>query len=107
MSTLGPVVRYPSGLLGLHPSGVPSGCRGRIRERSRLEWRLADGGDPLALVERFLTEHGLPVADLSRQRSVIEHDTESICGAAVLLCGGTHGPPSPAPAVPDVVVIVY
>jgi len=87
----------------------------------RIEWRLADGGDPAALVEDFLAGYGLAVRDLTgrgRHRSA-----DRICGAALMISAagaaqlvtaagaaqpaGPAGPVSPAPAVPDVVAVVY
>ncbi|MEV4132010.1 chorismate-binding protein [Dactylosporangium sp. NPDC049742] len=88
--------------MDLHPPGSDPACRPHIWERSRLEWRSGDGGDPLQLLEAFLADAGLPVSDVSRSRTV----TGGVCGAAVLLA-----PPSavasPAPGVPDLVAVVY
>ncbi|MGI5182854.1 chorismate-binding protein [Dactylosporangium sp. CA-152071] len=102
MSPLGPVVGYWPGTVDLHPPGSEPACRPHVWERSRLEWRSRDGGDPLQLLEAFLVDAGLPVSDVSRSRTV----TDGVCGAAVLLA-----PPSavasPAPGVPDLVAVVY
>ncbi|GAB3839944.1 chorismate-binding protein [Dactylosporangium cerinum] len=102
MSTLGPVVGCRPGLVELHPPGSASSCIPHLWERSRLEWHSRDGGDPLSILTAFLTAAGLPVNDVSRSRTV----TDTLCGAAVLLA-----PPSrvasPAPAVPDLVAVVY
>jgi para-aminobenzoate synthetase component 1 len=92
--------------------GVPSGCRGRIHEHSRVEWRVSDGGDPAAVLSGFLAELGRPVDDLSRPAEFRHAD---LCGVAVLvsadaaavLSGARPGPPSPAPAVPDLIAIGY
>ncbi|GIH04072.1 hypothetical protein Rhe02_21390 [Rhizocola hellebori] len=68
----------------------------------RLEWRVGDPGDPAVLAEEFLTEHGALRGD-------------PICGASVLISaaasavmiGGPKGAPTPAPAVPDMALVVY
>lgn len=96
--------------------GIPARCRDQAWERSRLEWRLGESGDPAALVEEFLARHGLPVGDLSGSGQDGSAGTpHEICGAALFvsaaggaaMIGGSPGSPSPAPAVPDVVVVVY
>jgi para-aminobenzoate synthetase component 1 len=150
--------------------GAPPRCAGRIWERSRLEWRLGDPGDPAALVEAFLAAAGLPVTDLASsaprsagdrpqsatgrpevvsalrpgagnfpaadartERTAADrvradrtgdprtapdragHDSAPVCGAALfvsaaaaaVLAGAATGPPGPAPAVPDLVAVVY
>ncbi|GAA1378608.1 chorismate-binding protein [Catellatospora chokoriensis] len=93
--------------------GIPVTCRDQAWERSRLEWRVGDPGDPATLVENFLARHGLPVGDLSGPSLAgLAHE---VCGAALFvsaaggaaMIGGCLGAPSPAPAVPDVVVVVY
>jgi para-aminobenzoate synthetase component 1 len=90
----------------------------------RFEWRVADGGDPAARLEAFLADAGLPVADLSRpatrhpQHPPHEHPPperpHAICGAAVLFTAdagaalaGVPYRPTPIPAVPDLVAVVY
>ncbi|MCX4472323.1 chorismate-binding protein [Micromonospora sp. NBC_01655] len=91
---------------------APAGCRGRLTERDRLHWRLRDGGDPARLVEEFLTAHGLGVDDLTRPAA---HDPAGVCGAALyvsaaagaVLAAAAPGAPSPAPALPDLAVVVY
>ncbi|WP_432825296.1 chorismate-binding protein [Dactylosporangium sp. CA-092794] len=103
MSTLGPVVGYWPETVDLHPPGLPAACRGSVWERSRIEWRVGDGGDPLFLLSAFAASHGVPVSDLGATRRVTD---SSVCGIAVLL-----SPPSvtssPAPSVPDLVAIAY
>ncbi|MFC4017448.1 chorismate-binding protein [Micromonospora sp. GCM10011542] len=92
---------------------APAGCRAGLSERARLQWRRADGGDPAALAEDFLAAHGLPLHDLTRPAPA--HGGSAACGAAVylsatagaLLAGVTPGAPDPAPALPDLVVVVY
>ncbi|MFI7427951.1 chorismate-binding protein [Micromonospora sp. NPDC049836] len=91
---------------------APAGCRARLVERARLEWRLTDGGDPAALAEDFLAAHGVDLRDLARPA---RHDPDGVCGAALYLSaaagayavGGPTGAPTPAPALPDLVVAVY
>jgi para-aminobenzoate synthetase component 1 len=93
------------------PPGCPPACGPRLRERDRLQWRLGDPGDPAALVTEFLAEHGLPVRDLA----VPARDTHDDSGAALhvsaaagaRMTGGAEGAASPAPAVPDLVAVVY
>lgn len=92
---------------------APPGCRDALVERARLQWRPADGGDPAKLVEEFLAAHGLPLDDLARPAP--EHIPDGPCGAALyvsaaagaLLAGAPPGPPNPAPALPEVAVVVY
>jgi para-aminobenzoate synthetase component 1 len=94
--------------------GMPTECAGRVREQARLEWRVSDGGDPAALVAAFLAAEGLPVADLARATQG-NHLARRVCGAALLvsaaagarMAGAPVGPPGPAPAVPDLVAVVY
>lgn len=95
------------------PAGTPSQCHAGREEFARFEWRLADGGDPAALVEEFCIAAGLPAADLTRPG---EHRTDRpLCGVALLvsasagavMIGGEPGPSSPIPAVPDLVAVAY
>ena len=96
----------------MNAPAAPAGCRGRLVERARLEWRPAHGGDPAALAEQFLTAHGLSVADLARPAA---HRPDGICGAALyvsaaagaLTTAAPPGAPTPAPALPDLVAVVY
>ncbi|MFC4149717.1 chorismate-binding protein [Micromonospora mangrovi] len=91
---------------------APAGCRGRLVERARLQWWPADGGDPAALAQEFLVTHGVDVTDLGRPA---RHDPDGVCGAAfylsaaagALAVGAPPGPPSPVPALPELVVVVY
>ncbi|NBE79437.1 anthranilate synthase component I family protein [Micromonospora sp. NEAU-HG-1] len=91
---------------------APTDCRHNLTERDRLHWRVRDGGDPARLVEEFLTAHGLGVDDLTRPAT---HDPGGVCGAAVyvsaaagaVMAAGAPGAPSPAPALPDLAVVVY
>ncbi|MFI7307135.1 chorismate-binding protein [Micromonospora aurantiaca] len=93
--------------------GAPPGCRRRIVETARLHWSIGDGGDPADLAQRFLAAHGIDRADLTRPG---RHDPGTgVCGAALYLSaaagayaiGVSPGAPSPAPALPDLVVVVY
>jgi para-aminobenzoate synthetase component 1 len=85
-------------------------------EHARLEWRVDQGGDPADLVEDFLAAHGLPVGALGRLGAgQVDHDSTGVCGSALYVSAAAGarmaaaplGPPSPAPAVPDVVAVVY
>ncbi|MEU3457609.1 chorismate-binding protein [Micromonospora sp. NPDC006766] len=93
--------------------GAPADCRERLAERARLQWRTADGGDPAALAQEFLTAHGIALDDLARPAT---HDPHGgVCGAALYLstaagahaAGGPPGAPTPVPALPELVVVVY
>ncbi|WP_200214417.1 chorismate-binding protein [Micromonospora coerulea] len=105
----------PTGVETLPPvliPGAPDGCRDRLVERARLQWRCGDGGDPATLAQDFLTGHGIAVTDLGRPA---RHDPDGVCGAALylsaaagaLLAGGAPGTATPVPALPDLVVVVY
>ncbi|MEV7229962.1 chorismate-binding protein [Polymorphospora sp. NPDC051019] len=84
-----------------------------LRERSRLEWRITDGGDPTRLLEDFLAHAGLPVRDLTAPPRTPGPDEPA--GATVYLSaaaaahaiGAPTGPASPVPAVPDLVAVVH
>ena len=120
----------PFGLVPLSTGdapGIPDAWRGRLAEVERLEWRVGDGGDPGDLVERFLSEAGLPAGDLSAGDPDMSASGVSgsgsdeaagaggVVGAALLLgadacariAGLATGRPSPAPAVPDLVAVTY
>ncbi|MFI7576950.1 chorismate-binding protein [Micromonospora sp. NPDC049497] len=92
---------------------APAGCRRTLAERARWEWRPADGGDPAVRAQEFLAAHGLPLHDLARPAGV--HDPDGPCGAALYvsaaagaaLAGGPTGAANPAPALPEVAVVVY
>jgi len=92
-----------------------------------LTWWLRSGGDPALLLADFLADAGLSSPDLSDlagtghdYRSDISvtrerHAGEPVCGAAVLvsaagcaaLAGAPPGPPSPVPAIPDLLAVVF
>ncbi|MEU6204932.1 chorismate-binding protein [Micromonospora musae] len=92
---------------------APAGCRRTLVERARWQWRPSDGGDPAADVQEFLAAHGLPLDDLARPAP--EHHPDGPCGAALyvsaaagaLLTGAPAGAPTPAPALPEIAVVVY
>jgi para-aminobenzoate synthetase component 1 len=99
---------------------APTGCGGRLAERSRLEWRLASGADPAQVLTDFLADAGLssptrPELDGKDSARQNQHLDDSSCGAVVLLsaaacaviAGTPAGPPTPAPAVPDLVAVVF
>jgi para-aminobenzoate synthetase component 1 len=132
MSRFNPVVQRRTVTVSDRPPGAPAVCHKRLQELDRFEWRSPDGyrpgpdrprpdraaripagpgqGGPVEdLLEAFLAGHGLPVRDLSRPG---HHDPDaSVCGAAVLLAAGAGtdpgAPAGPAPAVPDLVAVVY
>ncbi|WP_433384264.1 chorismate-binding protein [Micromonospora sp. KLBMP9576] len=99
--------------VGVDAPAAPAGCRRTLVERARWQWRPADGGDPAAQVELFLAAHGLPMHDLARPAT--GHDPSGVCGAALYvsaaagatLVGANPGAANPAPALPEVVVVVY
>ncbi|WP_116072370.1 chorismate-binding protein [Asanoa ferruginea] len=119
MSNFGPigVETLPQPATGF--AGVAATCTLRIRERSRMEWRSTEGGDPAQHLEDFLTADGLNVRSFSSprlSRSVAKSEAISVCGAAILISAAgaaamlKRGPvakPTPAPAVPDLAVVVY
>lgn len=87
-------------------------------ERSRLEWRLADGGDPAALVEDFLAGHGFAVRDFSaggagrRPGHAPGPGAPSAtlfvsAAAGAYLAGAAVGAATPTPGVPDLVAVVW
>ncbi|GAA3749376.1 hypothetical protein GCM10022225_37060 [Plantactinospora mayteni] len=98
------------------PPGAPAGCAPRLVEHDRLQCRADGPDDPATLLEEFLAGHGLPVRDLTRP-GVHRPDgpAGTVCGAAVFvsaaagarMVGAAASPASPAPAVPDLVAVVY
>jgi para-aminobenzoate synthetase component I len=94
----------------------PAACVGRLREHRRFTWSVRDGGDCAELVTAFLSDNGLPVRDLRRTADGQHpYGRLRVCGAALYvsaaagayLAGAPAGRPSPVPAVPDVVAVVY
>jgi para-aminobenzoate synthetase component 1 len=91
---------------------------GALRECARLEWWLTDGEEPTAVLTSFLDQYGLtsPTAEYSvTLRESASFPDNGVTGAVVLLsaaacaaiAGVAPGAPTPAPAVPDLVAIVY
>jgi para-aminobenzoate synthetase component I len=86
-----------------------------VWERSRLEWRLGDRGDPAKLAADFLARHNLVPHSSSPVVTHGDHVKAEICGATLfmsaaagaVIVGAAPGAPSPVPAVPDLVVVVY
>ncbi|MFI7606453.1 chorismate-binding protein [Micromonospora sp. NPDC049366] len=113
MRKIGPdvVETLPRGVVDV--PAAPSGCRRTLVERDRWQWRPGDGGDPAATAQEFLATHGLALDDLARPAG--GHDPADACGAALyvsaaagaLLAGAPSGAANPAPALPEVVVVVY
>ncbi|GLZ79197.1 hypothetical protein Afil01_40040 [Actinorhabdospora filicis] len=100
--------------LSAHPPAVPSACRDRLRVRTTWSWRSGDGGDPADLLAQVLSEHGLATGPFTDSHT--PHDRSgALCGAALLvsaaagaaMVGGSPGKPTPAPAIPDIAVVVY
>ncbi|MFD1325613.1 chorismate-binding protein [Micromonospora sonneratiae] len=97
------------------PAAVPHSCAASLRERTRLQWWIGDGGDPAQLVADFLAEHALPGPTGLLPATPARHGHLDVCGAALFvsaaagarMIGAPTGPPSPAPAVPDLVAVVY
>jgi para-aminobenzoate synthetase component I len=96
--------------------GAPASCLGRHRPSSVFRWSTADGGDPAELVAGYLSDNGLPVRDLGRTVNQLHPvGAGTPCGAALyvsaaagsVMAGAPVGPPSPVPAIPDVVAVMY
>lgn len=80
------------------------------REIARFEWRLGQPGDPAVLVQRFLAGHGLPVRELAHSRWPRSGRWATLlisAAAAAYTIGAPTGAATPAPAVPDVVAVVW
>ncbi|GAA1819667.1 anthranilate synthase component I family protein [Planosporangium flavigriseum] len=82
-------------------------------EVARLEWWLGDGGDPATLIEEFLAKHGLLGEDLRDAGRQGSGDADG-CAAQLFISAAASArmidhdsPPSPAPAVPDVVIVIH
>lgn len=84
-------------------------------ERSRWEWRHTDGGDPATLVEDFLADNGIAVRNLAAAGPGSAAPTAGgvsatlfvSAAAGAYLAGAPTGATSPAPAVPDLVAVVW
>jgi para-aminobenzoate synthetase component I len=120
VTTVHPLGRSAWGVLF---DNAPTSCSDRLAERSRLEWRIGSDGDPALLLAGFLADAGLsrpgfdpaPDSFLDKTSHLSTWWDGQVCGAAVLvsaagcaaMVGAPPGPPSPAPAVPDLVAVVY
>ncbi|MFY1692246.1 chorismate-binding protein [Plantactinospora sp. WMMB782] len=98
------------------PPGAPASCVPRLVEHDRLQYPADGPDDPATLLQEFLAGHGLPVRDLTRPGThPPDAPAGTVCGAAVFvsaaagarMAGAPAGPASPAPAVPDLVAVVY
>ncbi|HLT11737.1 MAG TPA: anthranilate synthase component I family protein [Micromonosporaceae bacterium] len=105
--------------------GISITERNYVWERSRLEWRVGEPGDPADLAAAFLHGFGLGLlSDSDRSDGLVRplaHGTagraraDGILGASLfvsaaagaVMAGGDPGRPSPCPAVPDLVVALY
>jgi para-aminobenzoate synthetase component 1 len=77
-----------------------------VREVERLEWRLGDGGDPLAVLASYLADAGLG-PDGRGGRGVTGAAVLVSAAAGAVAAGGPAGAPTPCPAVPDVVAVLH
>jgi para-aminobenzoate synthetase component I len=97
------------------PVAAPQICADQLRERSRLEWRRRDGGDPAGVVEDFLADAGLPVRNLAAAPPAADHSPGTVCGATLFvsaaagagLAGAPPGTADPTGTVPDMVAVVW
>jgi para-aminobenzoate synthetase component I len=90
--------------------GMVTPGAGAPPEVARLEWWHGDGGDPAALVTDFLDKYGLAgcgFAQDARERAGAYRAQVFLSAAACAQMVGRGGPPTPAPAVPDVAVVVH
>ncbi|MCA1822675.1 MAG: chorismate-binding protein [Frankia sp.] len=97
------------------PPRVPARWRDSLVECARWEWRVAQGGNPHGLLETFLREHGLPVAELAARAQGVGA-AGGVVGAAILV-GAAAIAPDVASAlgtprrtcaeVPDAVAVIY
>jgi para-aminobenzoate synthetase component 1 len=77
-------------------------------EGTRFEWRVGDSGDPASLVSDFLGRHGLGLPGRTRAvDGVIGASLHISAAAGAAMIDGAAGAPSPCPAVPDVVAVIY
>jgi para-aminobenzoate synthetase component 1 len=86
---------------------MPSEWGGRVREVDRLEWRLGDGGDPLALVAAFLAGAGLGLGSADTGSEVSGAALFVSAAAGAVAAGEPPGAPTPCPQVPDVVAVLH
>ena len=86
------------------PPGRPGLWRGPLRELERVQWRVDDGGDPVALLSGFLAEHGLAGEPRTQRGGTGIALLAGATGCARL--GGTPtGRSSPVPAVPEIAAV--
>ncbi len=82
-----------------------------MRECARLEWRVGDGGDPAVIASSFLARYGLgvPVCEpsLTERDGVLGAALFVSAAAGASMIGVRSGVSSPAPAVPDLAIVVY
>jgi para-aminobenzoate synthetase component I len=86
-------------------------------ERSRLEWRVSDSGDPAQVAADYLAAHGLglPLAAVGQTPTTERHCDRLTCGAAIFvsahgaasMVSTIVGSTSPAGPVPDLVIVIY
>jgi para-aminobenzoate synthetase component 1 len=105
-----PVVR----IFHCTPNGGFPGCR----EYDRMEWRIGDGGDAITVATRFLEKYrlGLPMMSSHRHEEIahgyrrpekgVEATLFLSAAAAAHAIGAPVGAPSPAPDIPDLVIVV-
>jgi para-aminobenzoate synthetase component 1 len=107
---------YPVGVSAAHTLSdiAHASLTGRLAERARLEWWVTCGGDPAQVLTDFLADAGLsrpglggtgPNNSVRRNEPVAAVLISAAAGAA--MAGAPTGPPSPVPAVPDLVAVVF
>jgi para-aminobenzoate synthetase component 1 len=119
MSSLEAIAADARFLVTQRLSSTPTRCHHRLSEIGRYEWRIGDSVEWTRSLEHFLSSFDLLAGDLTYGNSAVmsgDMSAHSACGAMVLIsaAAGAHmggsdlvGPPTPAPAVPDVVAVVY
>ncbi len=90
----------------LIPPGTPPVWAGPRTEVDRWEWREGDPGDPVALLEAFLTAHGLAGEPAAQTGGTAVALLLGAVGCA-RVGGVPAGPGSPVPAVPEVAAVAY
>jgi para-aminobenzoate synthetase component 1 len=86
------------------PPGAPCDWQGPLRELERLEWREGDAAEPGPALADLLAEHGLdgPAGTADGDVGVVLLVGAQACARLARLA---PGPPTPAPAVPDLVAV--
>jgi para-aminobenzoate synthetase component 1 len=126
MRQIGPLVVETLPFGSIPVPVAPSACLDSLTEHDRFEWYVGAPGEPAALIEQVLDRYGLASGALlpagtgpgpasGSTPDPGRHHRGGVCGAALFISaaagatmvGGPTGAPSPAPAVPDVVVVVY